>query len=83
MTRRNLRGLLPALLIAGATTGTASGQQAFVNCPTEIRRALVAADEACRLRSSLQTAFTESVTREPPTRRRPCAGIRNSVGERP
>src|SRR5262252_11094553 len=48
MTRRNLRGLLPVLLIAGAVTGTASGQQAFVNYPTEIRRALVVADEACR-----------------------------------
>src|SRR5262245_59648859 len=31
MPRRELRGLLPVLLIAGATTGTASGQQAFVN----------------------------------------------------
>jgi hypothetical protein len=35
---------LPVLLIAGATTGTASGQQAFVNYPTEIRRALVVAE---------------------------------------
>lgn len=48
MTRRNLRGFLPVLLFAGATTSSASGQQAFVNYPTEIRRALVEADEICR-----------------------------------
>ena len=48
MTRRNLRGLLPVLLIAGAATGAASGQQAFVNYATKIRRPLVAANKACR-----------------------------------
>jgi hypothetical protein len=48
MTRRNLRGFWPVLLIAGAATDSASRQQAFVNYPTEIRRALVVADEACR-----------------------------------
>lgn len=48
MTRRNLAGLLPALLIAAAATGAASGQQAFANYPREVRQALVAAESACR-----------------------------------
>jgi len=46
MIQRNLRGFLFVLLIAGGTTASASAQQAFVNYPTEIRRALVVVDVA-------------------------------------
>ena len=64
MTRRNLRGLLPALLIAGSTTGSASGQQDFVNYPTEVRRALVAADESCRRAGGTRVTLTLNAIRK-------------------
>ena len=64
MTRRNLRGLLPALLIAGSTTGSASGQQDFVNYPTEVRRALVAADESCRRAGGTRVTLTVNAIRK-------------------
>jgi len=64
MTRRNLRGLLPALLIAGSTTGYASGQQDFVNYPTEVRRALVAADESCRRAGGTRVTLTVNAIRK-------------------
>jgi len=84
MTRRNLRGLLPALLIAGATTGTASGQQAFVNYLSDGHSPGAGRGRwGLPVEIELADSVTESVTREPPTRRRPCAGIWNSVGERP
>jgi hypothetical protein len=63
MTRRNLRGLLPALLIAGSTTGYASGQQDFVNYPTGVRRALVAADESCRRAGGTRVTLTVNAVR--------------------
>jgi hypothetical protein len=64
VTRRDLRGLLPFLLIAGATTGTASGQQDFVNYPTEIRRALVVADEACRRAGGSRVTLSVNAVRK-------------------
>jgi len=54
---------LPALLIAGSTTGYASGQQDFVNYPTGVRRALVAADESCRRAGGTRVTLTVNAVR--------------------
>ncbi len=64
MTRRNLRGFMPVLLFAGATTSSASGQQAFVNYPTEIRRALVEADEICRRAGGTRVTLSVNAVRK-------------------
>jgi len=64
MMRRNLRGFLPVLLFAGATTSSASGQQAFVNYPTEIRRALVEADEICRRAGGTRVTLSVNAVRK-------------------
>ena len=64
MKRRNLRGFLPVLLIAGAATDSASGQQALVNYPTEIRRALVVADEACRRAGGTRVTLSINAVRK-------------------
>lgn len=63
MTRRNLPGLLPALLMAAAATGSASGQQAFANYPTEVRRSLVEAETVCRRAGGARMTLTFNAVR--------------------
>lgn len=50
--------------MVAASAGFASGQQAFVSFPTEIRRALVSAEDACRRAGGARVTLSVNAVRK-------------------